>query len=261
MEDNKASRNDDAPFYVVRKGDMIGVYRSLEDCRSLIPSSVRDPSVTVYKGQSLSKELEAYLLYRGLKNAVYSISSKDASDELLGSLMPCNFQEAAGCTSFSSEQPLKCSKLRKIGDAVSSRPVTYLLEFDGASKGNPGKGGAGAIIRTEDGRVVCQLREGLGVVTNNVAEYRALILGMKFALKKGFDRIRVQGDSMLVCMQIQDIWKTKNKNIMDLSMEAKELKKKFTSFQINHVGREYNSEADALANAAIGLGSGEVREA
>ncbi|KAG1362721.1 hypothetical protein COCNU_10G009400 [Cocos nucifera] len=80
-------------------------------------------------------------------------------------------------------------------------PMSCVLEFDGASKGNPGKSGAGAILRTEDGTVVSRLCEGLGNVTNNVAEYRALILGMKYALKKGFKQIRVQGDSYLVCMQ------------------------------------------------------------
>ncbi|KAI5352470.1 hypothetical protein L3X38_005361 [Prunus dulcis] len=75
------------------------------------------------------------------------------------------------------------------------------LEFDGASKGNPGLAGAGAVLRADDGSLICELHEGLGVRTNNVAEYRALILGLKYALKKGFTKIRVKGDSKLVCMQ------------------------------------------------------------
>ncbi|XP_062106791.1 uncharacterized protein LOC133818102 [Humulus lupulus] len=76
-----------------------------------------------------------------------------------------------------------------------------ILEFDGALKGNPGLVGAGAVLRAEDGSAVWQLREGVGIATNNVAEYRALLLGLKQALKKGFKHIRCQGDSMLVCMQ------------------------------------------------------------
>lgn len=77
------------------------------------------------------------------------------------------------------------------------------IEFDGASKGNPGKAGAGAVLRaSHDNSVLFYLREGVGTATNNVAEYRALLLGLKSALHKGFKNVRVQGDSMLVCMQV-----------------------------------------------------------
>lgn len=133
----------------------------------------------------------------------------------------------------------------------------YRLEFDGASKGNPGKAGAGAVLRYPDGSVAYTLKEGVGVATNNVAEYRALIRGLKVCLDKGIDRIHVRGDSNLVCMQVQDKWKTRNENIVELSKEAKELKAKFREFHIEHVLREFNSEADALANAAIYLSDGE----
>ncbi|KAH0717483.1 hypothetical protein KY290_014088 [Solanum tuberosum] len=75
------------------------------------------------------------------------------------------------------------------------------LNFDGASKGNPGLAGAGAVLRAVDGSVVYWLREGLGFATNNVAEYRGVILGLKYVLEKGFKHIQVQGDSKLVCMQ------------------------------------------------------------
>ncbi|KAL3499740.1 hypothetical protein ACH5RR_038833, partial [Cinchona calisaya] len=76
------------------------------------------------------------------------------------------------------------------------------LEFDGASKGNPGQAGAGVVLRADDGSLSCRLREGLGIATCNVAEYRAIILGLKYALDKGFTSIRVRGDSKLVCMQM-----------------------------------------------------------
>ncbi|MQL75553.1 hypothetical protein Taro_007912 [Colocasia esculenta] len=102
--------------------------------------------------------------------------------------------------------------------------LSCILEFDGASKGNPGKAGAGAILRSINGTVISRLREGLGVTTSNVAEYRAIILGMKYALKKGFKQIYIQGDSKLVCNQ------------------------------------EFNSDADAEAGIAVDLPSGEVYE-
>ncbi|PHT61691.1 hypothetical protein T459_34456 [Capsicum annuum] len=95
----------------------------------------------------------------------------------------------------------------KLDGRVGERPRDGLmlhafLNFDGSSNGNPGPAGAGAVLLAADGSMVYRLREGLGVATNNFAEYRGLILGPKFALKKGFKHIQVQGDSKLVCMQV-----------------------------------------------------------
>ncbi|ESQ55854.1 hypothetical protein EUTSA_v10027437mg, partial [Eutrema salsugineum] len=111
------------------------------------------------------------------------------------------------------------------------------IEFDGASKGNPGKAGAGAVLRAPDKSVLCYLREGVGTASNNVAEYRALNLGLKCALEKGFTNVRVQGDSMLVCKQVQDAWETKHPKMAELCNQAKELKSQFKSFDIQHVDR------------------------
>ncbi|XP_059069979.1 uncharacterized protein LOC131048686 [Cryptomeria japonica] len=153
----------------------------------------------------------------------------------------------------------KSKKARRKVDAADSNEVFYRMEFDGASKGNPGKAGAGAVLRNQDGSVICELKEGVGRATNNVAEYRAVILGLKVALSRGIQKIHVQGDSNLVCMQIQDLWKIKSQNIAELFEEAKELKSKFKEFRINHIYREFNGKADALANAAIELKNGEIK--
>ncbi|KAG8046635.1 hypothetical protein GUJ93_ZPchr0008g14148 [Zizania palustris] len=80
------------PFYVVRKGDVIGIYKSLSDCQLQVSNSVCDPSVTVYKGYSLRKETEEYLAARGLRHPLYSINAADARDELFDDLVPCPFQ-------------------------------------------------------------------------------------------------------------------------------------------------------------------------
>ncbi|KAI5352462.1 hypothetical protein L3X38_005353 [Prunus dulcis] len=93
------------------------------------------------------------------------------------------------------------------------------------------------VLRADDGSLICKLHEGLVVRTNNVAGYRALILGVKYALKKGFTKIRVKGDSKLVCMQVQGLWMVRNQNMSDLCEEVKELKDKFLSFEISHVPR------------------------
>ncbi|KAK9204718.1 hypothetical protein WN943_014982 [Citrus x changshan-huyou] len=84
--------------------------------------------------------------------------------------------------------------------------------------------GCAAVLRADDGSLICKLREGVGKVTHNVAEYRGLILGLKYALEKGFFNIHVRGDSKLVCcflMQVVGLWKTKHHGMAELCGEAK----------------------------------------
>ncbi|KAM0967746.1 uncharacterized protein LOC126602539 isoform X1 [Malus sylvestris] len=291
-------------FYVVRKGDVVGVYRSFSDCQAQLGSSICDPPVSVYKGDSMPKSTQQYLASRGLRNALYTIRAADLKDDLFGKLVLCPLGdptsseggtsvmdeskkrprqvsgtenvEEYGSTSISDDPSGKLAKIYE--SAVAELPPldrgACILHFDGASKGNPGIAGAGAVLRADDGTLICKIREGLGVVTNNVAEYQAVILGLKCALKKGFTRITVQGDSKLVCMQVQGLWKVKNQNLSDFYEEVKRLKDKFLSFKISHVlraayevltclcipSKERNSEADAQANLAITLADGQVQE-
>ncbi|KAK1562666.1 hypothetical protein Q3G72_015509 [Acer saccharum] len=128
-----------------------------------------------------------------------------------------------------------------------------IIKFDGCCKGNPGRGGAGAVLRSEDGDFVLRLWEGVGDTTSNVAEYRAVILGLKYALDYNFEHICVQGDSMIVCKQIPGEWQVRNEKLAMLCEEARQLKNEFGSFEIEHIHREYNSEADALANKGLYL--------
>ncbi|KAL9246465.1 hypothetical protein vseg_019996 [Gypsophila vaccaria] len=271
-------------FFVVRKGDVVGIYKSLSDCQAQVGPSICDPPVSVYKGYSLPAEAEEHLVSRGLQNALYTIKASDLRDDLFGTLVPCPFQEPSPLTGQTSsiDLPQKrphdvigsgnldpggfllipnepSNKLRK-SDNISCDSHTCVLEFDGASKGNPGPAGAGAVLRTLNGSVICKIRQGLGIATNNVAEYRAVILGLKRALEMGYTSIRAQGDSKLVCMQLQGLWKVKNQNMADLHAEATKLKKKFTSFQISHVLRDLNSDADAQANLGVNLADGQVME-
>ncbi|XP_074302135.1 uncharacterized protein LOC141633589 isoform X2 [Silene latifolia] len=80
---------------------------------------------------------------------------------------------------------------------------TCVLEFDGASKGNPRPACAGAVLRTLNGNVICKIRPGLGTATNNAVDYQDFILGLKRALEMGYTGIRPKGDNKLVCMQAQ----------------------------------------------------------
>ncbi|KAK6788971.1 hypothetical protein RDI58_012770 [Solanum bulbocastanum] len=278
-------------FFVVRKGDLVGVYKNLSDCQTQVGSSICDPPVSVYKGYAMPKDTEEYLLSCGLKNALYSIRAADLTEDLFGTLVPCPFQQpsssksgtsdhlpkkrpqeavwseyadAVGSAVVSNDSVRKHAKLeQQKGDQVLALPSgqrSCTLEFDGASKGNPGQAGAGAVIRADDGSMTLRLREGLGVATSNHAEYRAFILGLKHALREGFTSIRVQGDSKLVCMQIQGLWKVKNQNIAMVFEQAKQLKERFLSFRIIHVLRESNSDADQQANLAVELPEGQIQE-
>ncbi|XP_051121002.1 uncharacterized protein LOC127244503 isoform X2 [Andrographis paniculata] len=268
-------------FYVVRKGDAVGVYKSISDLQSVLRSSVNDPSIRVFKGYGLSKEAEEYLSSHGLKNAIYCIDAGAVNDDLFGQLMACPFrepnsskdksatknhsdkrsQEDVASVSLAANSQIKHAKLDNFLQVppISSYCCSCILEFDGASKGNPGQAGAGAVLRAADGSMVFKLREGVGIATNNVAEYRGVILGLKYALQKGFKHIRVQGDSKLVCMQVQGLWRTKTQNMTELCKIAKELKDQFISFEICHVERDYNAEADAQANLGVHLKTGEVQ--
>ncbi|KAH7863461.1 hypothetical protein Vadar_017801 [Vaccinium darrowii] len=261
-------------------GDIVGVYKSLSDCQAQVGSSICDPPVSVYKGYCMPRDTEEYILSCGLKNALYSIRAADLKADLFGDLTPCPFQqpsssinetvdkdkkrsqELMGAEMWEAKNPLrKHIKLEPgVMNQVQSSGRSCIVEFDGASKGNPGQAGAGAVLRADDGRMICRLREGLGIATCNAAKYRALILGMKHALMRGFTNIRVMGDSKLVCMQIQGLWKVRNPSMSDLYKEAKKLKDRFLSFEISHVLRDLNSDADAEANFAACLADGQIEE-
>lgn len=288
LEPKPVMQEEKAAFFVVRKGDIVGVYKSLSECQAQVGSSICDPPVSVYKGHCMPKDTEEYLLSCGLKNALYSIRAADLKEDIFGPLIPCPFQqpssskgeaskkdmqkkrshevlgtesvEAAGSTSVYDPLRKHFKEDPQVMAQVLSSGRSCILEFDGASKGNPGQAGAGAVLRAGDGSLICRLREGLGIATNNAAEYRALILGLKYALKKGFTNIRVLGDSKLVCMQLQGLWRVRHQNMSNLYEEAKQLKDKFLSFEINHVLRDLNSEADAEANFGACLADGQIQE-
>jgi ribonuclease HI len=132
---------------------------------------------------------------------------------------------------------------------VSRRAL--IVHADGAARGNPGPAAAGALLTTADGDVVEELATVLGRATNNVAEYRALILGLGAALRHGADEVTVRMDSELVVRQMDGRYRVKNAALKLLYGEALALSRRFKRFSIEHVPREVNLEADRLANQAL----------
>jgi ribonuclease HI len=124
------------------------------------------------------------------------------------------------------------------------------LYIDGASRGNPGEAGFG-IHATAGAETVAELYGYLGRASNNVAEYRALIGALEYALWAGSRRIRVFSDSELVVKQVNGVYRVKHPDMIPLHRQARELLTRFDAARVSHVRREQNREADALANRAV----------
>ncbi len=128
----------------------------------------------------------------------------------------------------------------------------HTMYFDGCSKGNPGRAGAGAAIFNEEGAEVFAESVFAGYsTTNNEAEYTGLILGLNAALKQGITELQVRGDSQLVIYQMQGKYKVNSPKLAPLYQCATTLAAKFTSIGFEHVYRDKNKRADALSNAGI----------
>ena len=137
--------------------------------------------------------------------------------------------------------------------------MLFTIYGDGGSRGNPGPAGSGAIIRNEAGETVATVSEFLGVTTNNVAEYTAVLRALETLAAMLEDKVsnaevRVCMDSMLVVRQMKGEWKIKHPNMKPLAARVGELAHLFKSVSYEHVYREYNKDADQLANEAMDRG-------
>ena len=134
-----------------------------------------------------------------------------------------------------------------------SADKTYILRFDGGSRGNPGIAGSGMVLYdSEDGSEVWNGCQYLGDnLTNNEAEYAGLITGLQCARSLGIEKIVAQGDSKLILQQVEGNWKVKALHLRQYYNEAVSMSKEFASFQTCHIERARNSRADELANEAM----------
>ncbi len=125
------------------------------------------------------------------------------------------------------------------------------IQIDGAARGNPGPAGAGVLLSTGNGRKVRELSVYLGEATNNVAEHCALILALQEALKQGSRKVAVFSDSELLVRQVNGEYRVKDKQLQWLHVLIRQLIEAFSHFEIRHVPREENRQADRLANRAV----------
>ena len=139
-------------------------------------------------------------------------------------------------------------EIEKIEEIID---LKYLLRFDGASRGNPGKAGAGAVLYLDNHEIWSTSTYIDKKQTNNYAEYVGVLVGLRGAINKGIRKLNVEGDSMLVVKQLTGEWKVKSDNLMNVYNKCMDLKSEFDEITFSHIYRDKNSRADELANLAI----------
>ncbi|MFI9011222.1 bifunctional RNase H/acid phosphatase [Actinosynnema sp. NPDC053489] len=137
--------------------------------------------------------------------------------------------------------------------------MKVVVEADGGSRGNPGPAGYGAVVLDPSGEVLAERSEGIGVATNNVAEYRGLVAGLRAAAGLGASHVVVRMDSKLVVEQMSGRWKVKHPAMQPLAAEAREVARAFDRVTYEWVPRERNQRADRLANRAMDEQAGGTR--
>jgi ribonuclease HI len=128
--------------------------------------------------------------------------------------------------------------------------VKLVVNVDGGARGNPGPAAIAAVVQNAEG-VLQERGERIGRATNNVAEYKALLLGIEMAAVLGASELELVGDSELVVKQVKGEYKVKDATMRELHAQVKSALKDFDSWSIRHVRREHNAEADRLVNEAL----------
>jgi ribonuclease HI len=129
--------------------------------------------------------------------------------------------------------------------------VRLVVHVDGGSRGNPGPAAGAAVISSADGELLAEASELLGVATNNVAEYRGLLLGVRRARELGATELELVNDSELIAKQLSGLYKVKHPDMRPLHAQAIALLREFDDWSIRSVPRAQNEQADALVNAAL----------
>ncbi len=129
--------------------------------------------------------------------------------------------------------------------------MKLIVNVDGGARGNPGPAAIGAVVQDADGGVLEERGERIGKATNNVAEYRALLLGIERGAEMGASELELVGDSELVVRQVKGEYKVKDATLRGLHAEVQRALQPFESWSIRHVRREHNAAADRLVNEAL----------
>jgi ribonuclease HI len=130
-------------------------------------------------------------------------------------------------------------------------PERLVVNVDGGARGNPGPAAIAAVVATPDGEVLESRGEEIGTATNNVAEYRALLLGIELARARGASEVELIGDSELIVKQVKGEYRVKDAGLRPLHAQVRAALDDFDRWTIRHVHREHNDAADALVNETL----------
>ncbi len=133
-------------------------------------------------------------------------------------------------------------------------PDRLVVNVDGGARGNPGPAAIAAVVATPEGEPVERTGKPIGPATNNVAEYRALLLGIERAQALGAREVELIGDSELVVKQVKGEYRVKDAGLRPLHAEVRAALERFDRWSIRHVRREQNGEADSLVNETLDRG-------
>lgn len=194
---------------------------------------------TLAETLSFIKTLETYpdLTIRDLQRILLS-----AAEERSASEPPETQAEQSGTKA--PKKPQKTEKKRR-------KAETIRVYTDGACRGNPGESGAGAVFYGSNDDIISRHYLYLGRATNNVAEYKALIMSLEIAVERNYESLQVLSDSQLMCLQMSGSWRVKDSKIKVLHTRARELSDRLEDVKYTHVPRAKNKIADELANMAI----------
>jgi ribonuclease HI len=129
--------------------------------------------------------------------------------------------------------------------------MKLIINTDGLSKGNPGTAAIGATIKDEWGKMLATISQRIGITTNNVAEYKALITALRMALKLKGTQVEIRADSELMIRQLKGRYRVKSEGLKPLYIEVTQLLSKFEGVTLKYIPREQNAAADRLANDAV----------
>ncbi len=138
-----------------------------------------------------------------------------------------------------------------MGSRLAEPPKRFVVNVDGGARGNPGPAAIAAVVQGPDGEVLEERGERIGRATNNVAEYRALLLGIERAAALGASEVELVGDSELIVRQVKGEYKVKDAGLRELHAQVEAALRGFERWSIRHVRRERNAEADRLVNEAL----------
>jgi ribonuclease HI len=151
----------------------------------------------------------------------------------------------------SKTPPPSSARLFSESHAAAPPAGVHIANIDGASRGNPGPASYAVVIRDPSAKIILELAKNIGRETNNVAEYYALLAALDYATSHNISALRIRSDSELLVRQMQGRYKVKSADLKPLHERASKMAKQLGYFAIEHVRRELNRDADALANVAL----------